>query len=119
MKRIDPDGEPVKADVCPLVDAVSLARITGAVVAGYRLSGWRHDKHGHYRTWRGLPAPILASSVGAGDRVYANMPLIQGDRAASQMSARMVPKSSLAKKKANVDTWLATKIQAVKERDHG
>ncbi len=38
-------------------------RLTGAIVNGYTLSGWRRDKHGHYRVWESVLGTMSAASL--------------------------------------------------------
>lgn len=97
-----------------------LLKLTGAVVHGYRLSGWRRDKHGHYRIWIGRPHPIVAASLNRGELAVPKR--TTGQRTACERFN--VPRfwqldGPLATKKASADAWLAKTIKAVKERAHG
>ena len=94
-------------------------KLTGAVVEGFTLSGWRRDKHGWYRMWLGL-VPFVATVVSTSHhRVDAIMPRRAGASAQTQTTIRMLPKRSVAKKKFCADYWLTEKITAYQARAEG
>ena len=90
---------------------MSARRLTGIVVHGYRLSGWRRDKHGAYRMWLGLPEPILAATAALGRRVEAVLPRRKGALCAPQMTTRMVNGATVGMRKKTADAWLTTQIE--------
>lgn len=97
--------------------APALLKLTGAVVEGYRLSGWRYDRGDHYRLWEIVGQPIVAASLNRG--AFAVPSRATGQR--TRCERFNVPRGwrldgNVAAKKASADAWLTEKITAYQAR---
>lgn len=90
----------------------TIAKLTGAIVGRYVLSGWRRDKAGHYRMWLGLVPFTAATVMSRVARVGATLPKLVGNPYAAQTSICMINGATVTMKRAAVDSWLRAKIAA-------
>ncbi len=88
---------------------VTAPRLTGTVVHGYRLSGWRHDKHRWYRLWLSIKGPTIAASLDSGRLA---IPVRDMEKGHACKRERMPP-STVALGKTRADTWLADMLAQV------
>ena len=84
--------------------------LTGAVVHGYRLSGWRFDKHGHYRIWLSVKGTM--SAVSFQHRALA-VPMAPTGRQRTKWIRSTIRVGTVKGAKARADIWLAAKIAEV------
>ncbi len=89
---------------------VSAPRLTGSAVHGYTLSGWRRDKHGHYRVWLSVNGTMHAASLRHGTLAAPKPPTGRQRPSWLRASIRL---GDLKETKARADLWLAAKIAEV------
>ncbi len=85
-------------------------RLTGTVVHGYQLSGWRRDKRGHYRIWMSVNGTKSAASLAHGTLAVPKPPTGRQRPSWARAGLRV---GTVADTKKRADAWLVATIAEV------
>lgn len=90
-------------------------QLTGAIVDGYQLSGWRRDKHGWYRVWLSVKGTFSGALLNTGK---VAIPRKGSGKRRATTCTRLTLAPTVTAMKARCDAWLTKKLAPAARREH-